>query len=63
MHPLLMFLKFPLIIQNGLRVLGHVVRNVTEKHWDREGLGRQYYKDNTIIGHFRYLRIHHKNKF
>ena len=29
---MLTFLKFPVIIQNGLRVLGHVVRNVTEKH-------------------------------
>ena len=53
MQPMLTFLKFPLIIQNGLRVLGHVVRNVTEKHWDREGLGRRYYKDSTTIGHFR----------
>ena len=61
MHPSLMFLKFPLIIQNGLLcVLGHVI---TEKHWDREGLGRQYYKDSTTMGHFRYIRIHHKNEF
>ena len=31
MQPMLIFLKFPLIIQNGLRVLGHVIQNVTEK--------------------------------
>ena len=53
MQPMLIFLKFPLIIQNGLRVLGPVVRNVTEKYWDREGQGRRYYKDSTTIGHFR----------
>ena len=52
MQPMLIFLKFPLIIQNGLRVLGPVVRNVTEKHWDREGQGRRYYKDSTTIGNF-----------
>ena len=42
MQPMLMFLKFHLIIQNVLRILGHVVLNVTEKHWDREDIGRRY---------------------
>ena len=63
MQPMLMFLKFPLIIQNGLRVLGHVVRNFTEKHWDRDGQGRRYSKDSTTLGYFRHTRIHHKNEF
>ena len=54
MHPMVMFLKFPLIlIQHGLHVLGHVVRNVAEKHWDRYGLGRRYYKGSITVGHFR----------
>ena len=36
MQPIMMLLKFPLTIQNGLRVLGHVVRTFTEKHWRTE---------------------------
>ena len=56
-------LKISSHFQNGLRVLAHVVLNVTEKHWNRDGQGRRYYKDSTTIGHFRHGRIHHKNEF
>ena len=64
MHPTLVFLKVlkPYYSKRLMR-FGSRGPKRHRKALTPKGLGRRLYKDGTTVGHFRYIRIHHKNKF